>query len=176
MENVLDELKKLILKDITIEQQMIDYLKQGSDDILLTAISSKNETLIDIAIKNNFEDLLCCIIDTYPEVIKKKDEDHFTSAHLFAFYGLDKAWMYAVEKIPELIKIKDKLGNTCLHQAAYSGRSKGLREILKKHPKYANLKNKEGRTVEEILQTNWDVNIDENLETVQSIIEESKRK
>ena len=31
-------------------------------------------------------------------------------------------------------------------------------------------------SVEEILQTNWDINIDENLETVQFIVEESKRK
>ena len=57
-----------------------------------------------------------------------------------------------------------------------NAREEETEKNVKKHQKYANLKNKEGRTVEEILQTNWDVNIDENLETVQFIIEESKRK
>ncbi len=144
MGNIIDEIQKLIKTAENAEQTLTDYIKGSNDKELLTEESSAGKTLIDIALDEKFENLLCVVLEKFPELAKIQNDYDNTFLHYAADKGLSEVLLKALEvDNPKLglAKIKNDDGNTFLHWAANRGMSDVLLKALEVDPRLAMVKN-----------------------------------
>ncbi len=142
MGNIIDEIQKLIKTAENAEQTLTDYIKGSNDKELLTEESSAGKTLIDIALDEKFENLLCVVLEKFPELAKIQNGNHNTFLHYAADKGLSEVLLKALEvDNPKLglAKIQNGWGKTFLHYAAKVGMSKVLMKALEVDPSLAKI-------------------------------------
>ncbi len=124
MENVIDAIEILIEEDkAEAEKYLIGYFSEldetgSKDEELLRMKTSDGKTLIDLAISNKMQGLLCLIVEKYTNLAKVQDKDGKTFLHKAVEKGLSDVLIKALEIDPELAKIQDNEGKTFLHYAA----------------------------------------------------------
>lgn len=121
MENIINQFTDLLKSGIDkkeFEEILTSYFSSTEDKDLLIAKSSKDKTLIDLAIEERMQKFLRIVVRKYPELSRVQDKNGDTILHYATQYGLTDVLIEALYKEPNLAEIKNKAGLTFIDLAS----------------------------------------------------------